>query len=221
MTPEEAEALTYRIVHEGEKWFALVVTAWRERVWEPLGLESWQAYTEQRLGRLRAIGPDRAEMVAALRSEGMSTRAIASAVGTSKDTVQRDLSTVSNETVEQPQTVTSLDGRVRPATRPPSDPYEAGQAAADEAIIPPVPVPNPAAAAARKHQEEIEHGWRTTNTGVAEAVRTLAAQGDGDSFFRAFYPHHDTYVHGGMRLRLDKIRQAQAFLARCEKEITQ
>lgn len=58
----------------------------------------------------------RHEMVADLRREGHSLRAIAGAVGASKDTVARDLATVSRETV--PERVTGRDGKSRPATRP-------------------------------------------------------------------------------------------------------
>lgn len=58
----------------------------------------------------------RREVVAALREQRHSLRAIAGAVGVSKDTVQRDLATVSPETV--PDRTVGLDGKSRPATRP-------------------------------------------------------------------------------------------------------
>jgi ParB-like chromosome segregation protein Spo0J len=58
----------------------------------------------------------RREVVAALREQGHSLRAIAEAVGASKDTVQRDLATVSPETV--PDRTIGLDGKSRPSTRP-------------------------------------------------------------------------------------------------------
>lgn len=45
---------------------------------------------------------DRPELVAYLAGEGMSTRAIAPIVGAGKDTVHRDLATVSPETVDRP-----------------------------------------------------------------------------------------------------------------------
>lgn len=49
----------------------------------------------------------------------MSTQAIGSALGVSNSTVAGDLSTVRDRTDDLPATVTSLDGRTRPATQPP------------------------------------------------------------------------------------------------------
>jgi ParB-like chromosome segregation protein Spo0J len=57
----------------------------------------------------------RRQMVAELRSDGHSLRAIAGAVGTSLGSVQRDLATVSADTV--PDRVVGLDGKSRPSTR--------------------------------------------------------------------------------------------------------
>lgn len=58
----------------------------------------------------------RREMVAHLRAKGHSFRAIAGAVGATLGQVQRDLSTVSTDTV--PERVVGLDGKSRPARRP-------------------------------------------------------------------------------------------------------
>lgn len=63
-------------------------------------------------------------------------------------------------------------------------------------------------------QAAIEHGWRTTNTSIAEAVRTLAAQAPGDSFIREFLPHHERFVVDGMRLNAQRLDEAITFLAR-------
>lgn len=51
---------------------------------------------------LRLARDERRELVTKLADEGMSTRAIAPIVGAGHVTVARDLSTVSNETVEAP-----------------------------------------------------------------------------------------------------------------------
>lgn len=58
----------------------------------------------------------RKPMVVELREGGHSLRAIAGALGTSLGTVQRDLATVSPDTV--PDRVTGLDGKSRPSRRP-------------------------------------------------------------------------------------------------------
>ena len=79
----------------------------------------WQNAQLGQLAPFRPLRPrrqltkdQRRELWAAMRAEGMSYRQIAEADGTaSKDTVQRDLSAVSNET---PEKITGADGRSRP-----------------------------------------------------------------------------------------------------------
>ena len=72
-----------------------------------------------RLNQLRRhLTPDqRQEVVKELRKRGWSARRIADVLDVGKSTVGRDLSTVPNGTVD---TVTGLDGRIRPANRPPT-----------------------------------------------------------------------------------------------------
>lgn len=84
-----------------------------------LDMASWEALCDSR-GWTRRVAlprPERREVVERLRQEGMSTRAIAAAVGASKSTVSDDLAQLS-DSGQLPESVTSLDGRTRPATRP-------------------------------------------------------------------------------------------------------
>ena len=135
MTVDRARHLTERIrlvahtyAEAREKLIRLVAEAKDGNAHFALGYASWTAYLSEVLGDepLRLARDDRREVVALLRSEGMSTRAIAPIVGASKDTVHRDLSTVSDETVDTEivtsGTVVSLDGRQRPAFQPPPAP---------------------------------------------------------------------------------------------------
>jgi len=62
----------------------------------------------------------RREVAAQLRAEGHSLRAIAGALGVAHKTIHRDLASVSGDT-DEPEYVMSLDGRRRPARRPPAD----------------------------------------------------------------------------------------------------
>lgn len=127
MTLDDARLVTGHIRHliasvqeKIDKIAELLVAAYERRAWVALGYESWDAYVaaELRTDRLRLDRDDRQELVVQLRSAGMSTRAIGSAVGASHDTVQRDLhSTGRNLPVDEP--VRSLDGRQRPATQTP------------------------------------------------------------------------------------------------------
>lgn len=100
-------------------WQTDVIAAYTARDWAVLGYETWDAYLDGEYGEHRIQLPreQRREIVAGMAQAGMSTRAIGSALGASKDTVHRDLSSVSDET-DDARTVLSLDGRGRPASRP-------------------------------------------------------------------------------------------------------
>ena len=95
----EAEARRDRIKAGLVTLWDDIKAAWRERDWLALGYESWDAMcaAEYRLG-LVLPRSERSEIVADLRQEGMSTRAIAAAVGVNNATVHRDLSGVANAT---------------------------------------------------------------------------------------------------------------------------
>lgn len=111
-----------------------IATAYAERDWFTLGYASFEAYVESEFSeaRLRLSPDERREAVAELRRAGMSTRAIGAALGVSKDTAARDLSTVSDETV--PDRITGTDGREQPASRPAPKPTDTpGPAEADAA----------------------------------------------------------------------------------------
>ena len=123
MSADDARRLTERIrltAHSArdsiEKLHVLVAEAKDGNAHEALGYASWTAYLADVLGEepLRLARDQRQELVGYLSGEGMSTRAIAPIVGVSKSTVQN----WTDETPTRPATVTSLDGRLRPATRP-------------------------------------------------------------------------------------------------------
>lgn len=69
-----------------------IIAAWQARDWDTLGYDSWQAYIVGEFGgQLRLGRAERREAVVAMRSEGMSLRAIGSAVGASIGTVHNDV----------------------------------------------------------------------------------------------------------------------------------
>lgn len=113
-TQEEARALTDRIKIAVEGTWQLIREAYTSRTWAVLGYDTWDAYCTAEFGetRLRLPREERQEVVASLRDSGLSTRAIASATGLARNTVMKDLA--QSEPVE---TVLSLDGRERPASR--------------------------------------------------------------------------------------------------------
>jgi transposase len=84
------------------------------RAWVALGLPSWQALCEQELpelGQLLTLA-ERQSLVVDLRQRGMSLRAAAAPAGVSAATAK----TWTDNAGVQLATVTSLDGRVRPAS---------------------------------------------------------------------------------------------------------
>lgn len=104
----DARALTDQIrAAVGSVW-DLIVEAYTSRAWATLGYESWDDYTRWEFDGARIALPreDRQEVVASLRDSGLSLRAIASATGVSKGTVQNDLATGQNCPVE-PATITT------------------------------------------------------------------------------------------------------------------
>lgn len=89
----EARVLTDRIKTElGDVW-QLIVCAYTERAWEALGYTTWDDYCSQEFGtaRLRLPREERDTVVSSLRDLGLSSRAIASAIGSSQDPVEREL----------------------------------------------------------------------------------------------------------------------------------
>jgi hypothetical protein len=118
LTADEARELTAEIRRDLDGLLPKIKRAFEGRADKVLGYGSWQAYCSTELSDVRVPTGDRPAMVAELRHGGMSQRAIGAALGVSKETVRRDLSTATNVAVEEPTKVISLDGRERPATQP-------------------------------------------------------------------------------------------------------
>ncbi|SCL43200.1 hypothetical protein GA0074692_6761 [Micromonospora pallida] len=132
-TEPVARARAERIRRGLQEWLETVqeiALAWERRDWEVLGYATWDDYVDQEIGaQLRLPEVHRRQAVTALRQVHMSTRAIGTALGISHSTVARDLASVSGETdAVLPETVRSLDGRERPATRPPAAPAAEAEA---------------------------------------------------------------------------------------------
>jgi hypothetical protein len=150
LTADQARELTDQIKADVSAVRNLVIEAFTRRVWVALGYDSWDAYCDGELGtaRLRLPRHERPEMVAWLRTAGMSRRAIAPALGVSEGTVRNDLNagaqnyapggeigeTLDAEIVDtaEPEKITGRDGKSYPASKP-----------AHEPITEPTPVSEP------------------------------------------------------------------------------
>ena len=110
ISAHEARNLTDKIKAGTAALWELIKEAYVSRAWASLGYSSWDDYCTREFGtsRIRLPREERQEVVASMREIGMSTRAIASATGMSKDTAARALSGVANET---PAPVTGTDGK--------------------------------------------------------------------------------------------------------------
>ncbi|MGA5869306.1 hypothetical protein [Streptomyces cinereoruber] len=111
---EQARALTDRIKIAVEGTWQLIREAYTSRSWAVLGYDTWDAYCTAEFGetRLRLPREERQEVVASLRENGLSTRAIASATGLSQSTIAR-----ATESFDSVAEVTGLNGKTYAASR--------------------------------------------------------------------------------------------------------
>ncbi len=95
-----------------------IADAYAQRDWATLGYQTWDAYVTAEFGeqRLQLDRARRERAVSELRSAGLSTRAISSALGVPQTTVRRDLD--SGEPNGSPAEVGGADGKQYPATQP-------------------------------------------------------------------------------------------------------
>ncbi len=134
LTPDEARQLTEQIKVIDVTMKTLIGTAYLGQAWVALDYASWDAYCDAELSGTWMSIPreERRELVFSLRDLRLSLRAIASATGQSKSTVQRELSsgvpphtgksagqkviTVKGGTPDRPgpQPVIGIDGKNHP-----------------------------------------------------------------------------------------------------------
>jgi hypothetical protein len=116
---ERARRLTDQIKVTVEGAWQLITEAYESRAWAALGYSSWDDYCTREFGtaRLKLPREERQEVVASLREQGMSTRAIAAATGVHHSTVADDLQpgvgfpTPAVPATSAPRAVTGTDGK--------------------------------------------------------------------------------------------------------------
>lgn len=142
MSQDAARKLTDQIKADAEKVWDLITRAYTERAWEALNYPSWDDYCSNEFGstRLRLPREEREAVVASLRDQGLSIRAIASAAGIDAKTVQTDLKSavgISHTSepldVEEVAPVVGLDGKKHPRRKAPAKKAPAKKAPAKKA----------------------------------------------------------------------------------------
>lgn len=90
---EDARALTDQIKQSRDDLWELVIRAYQAEAWKVLEYDTWDAYMTQEFGDSRLALPreKRKGTVQSLRDNGLSIRAIASATGKAKSTIEADL----------------------------------------------------------------------------------------------------------------------------------
>ena len=101
--PGAARLRVDRIKVGVEAVWHLIAESYQARDWEALGYTSWDDMCTREFGtsRLRLPREERQEVVASLREQGLSIRAIAAVTGDHYSTVSRELSAVADATPER------------------------------------------------------------------------------------------------------------------------
>jgi hypothetical protein len=150
---DEARSLTGEIRAGVVDTLALLLRAYEGRAWAVLGYRTWDSYCNAEFKNLSVPRSQHAAWIVALRSQGMSTRAIAAAIDSSKSSVGRraikategkvaaaasgmtEVAPVPNGTPDKTQ---GMDGKTYPAKKQRSD---SGSPAPEIAPAAKTPVP--------------------------------------------------------------------------------
>lgn len=114
ISAQDARNLTDKIKAGTAALWELIKEAYASRAWASLGYASWDDYCTQEFGtsRIRLPREERREVVASMREQGMSIRAIASATGNDPKTVHNAIRAgVGNSHTSEPSSVTGTDGK--------------------------------------------------------------------------------------------------------------
>lgn len=135
----EARELTDELKADYGALQVKISSAWKGRIWIPLGYESWQEYLDIEFQNVSLRPPKELEeqIVAELRAAGMSTRGIASATEISEPTVRRRIAAgASNDASGQPPAeVVGLDGKRYSSSTPHPAPRSSDEDIVDAEVL--------------------------------------------------------------------------------------
>ncbi len=122
ITPDDVRASIKRAKRSLEKAAEEIVWQVEMEAWRTLGYRSWSAMREAEYGGAAFMVParQRPELVARMRTTGLTQQEIADTAGVSNQTVSQDLKSDSGNEDHQPVTITNSRGQQRPATYTPT-----------------------------------------------------------------------------------------------------
>ena len=183
LVPATPEARREAIRHGWEEMLPLIAAVHEHRDWLAFAWSSWEEYVSNVIGTPPKLPrAERVEAVAELRSHGLSTRAIGSALGVSYKTVQRDIEvTGTNVPVDR---VVGRDGVSRPAKRRQPEVVEP-EVVEPEVVEPEVVeecsiIPIRIGSGARGRQVVADEGVARAYNALVSAIRRLDELGRSD-----------------------------------------
>jgi hypothetical protein len=134
ITPDDVRASIKRAKRSLEKAAEEIVWQVEMEAWRTLGYRSWSAMREAEYGGAAFMVParQRPELVARMRSAGLTNQEAADTAGISEPTARRDFAESSNDDSEPAPPITNSRGQQRPATYTP-DKEKADPVAAEPA----------------------------------------------------------------------------------------
>jgi hypothetical protein len=197
-----------------DKLLALLEEAATGQIWGALGFPSWPAYVKNRVqGKISPTDrEERKALVELMSGRGMSQRAIAGAVGVSQKTVDRDLATESNDSVDAE--VISLDGKRRPK-HPKPKPTQPAISDGHDGLR--SNMPSPAQRQTPKAEPEtvgdIDHDVRTIVSEINDAARDMARHANTVSWMRTtghFRDEHGEQIATAAETLMDAVLDVMA-----------
>lgn len=178
LTADEARTLTRAIRNDVAELELKLVRAYQGRAWLALGYATWDEYIagEFKAAPLALPREQRPAAVQSLRGWGLSTRAIAPAVGVDRDTVAEDLRQLAENpppNADPLPPVTGLDGKTYAPPKPKAGPTPPNEQP-DPVTVTPSGIPVPPG----DNPHEYESDCHTDPSGGANQLRDILRSTD-------------------------------------------
>ncbi|MCW2496373.1 HTH domain-containing protein [Jatrophihabitans sp.] len=118
VTYSEARESVAMARESGATFFEQIVWQIEHQTWTVLGHADWDAMREAEYGDMGVVVPraDRPEIVTRMRKSGLTQQQIADTLGVHRETVGKDLASLSESDIEAPVVIMNARGQQRPAS---------------------------------------------------------------------------------------------------------